>query len=254
MNRRHPLIRLILVLTWVVLAGAADGAALEELSLTRLPEPNRFSFSYTPDAAKPAVEGILAYPDGAGPFRAVVLNHGGGGYARTVIDHFAAIFLERKYVVAACDLAHAGKDSKAVEDPAESLRRLDALFRILENDDKVDARRVFVYGNSHGAFTTVAWCTHHSRIKAAAVTGGGLFGRTQVKMDFSKISAPILILHGAEDEIIPVSAAKRLKKALDRHGKVSQLEIVPHVGHDLPISRQKEVFAKILAFFDENAG
>lgn len=54
---------------------------------------------------------------------------------------------------------------------------------------------------------------------------------SRVKL-LARVKAPTLIIHGADDPLVPVPAAHDLK----RHIPQAQLEIIPGMGHDLPAS------------------
>ena len=57
-----------------------------------------------------------------------------------------------------------------------------------------------------------------------------------------QIAAPTLILHGAEDPLVPVAAAHDLQRRI----RGSQLEVFPGMGHDLPRALVPTFIAKIV--------
>lgn len=59
----------------------------------------------------------------------------------------------------------------------------------------------------------------------------------KVAPDFSQITIPTLVLHGAADNIIPLEAAKTLAAALP----AGRLETIPDAGHVPTMTRPTEV-------------
>lgn len=70
----------------------------------------------------------------------------------------------------------------------------------------------------------------------------------------SEITAPLLILHGAKDERVPLSQAKRLRDQMERNGKECSLEIYKDEDHYFSEnSTQIEIMKTILCFLDKHA-
>jgi dipeptidyl aminopeptidase/acylaminoacyl peptidase len=63
--------------------------------------------------------------------------------------------------------------------------------------------------------------------------------------------APTLILHRAEDSLIPVNQAHLLNAALEVAKTPHRLELFPRYGHRLPLEEVKE---KTVSFLRENSG
>ena len=59
------------------------------------------------------------------------------------------------------------------------------------------------------------------------------------------LKAPTLVIHGAEDRIIPLAAGRELAQLI----KGAQLEVLPGAGHLLLAERPKELYALVTAFF-----
>lgn len=219
----------------------------EEPRFEKTAQKNQLSFEYTPEAEKPTIRGFVAWPDGEGPFPAVVVNHGSNGTAQSSMQRFAKVFLDGGYAVLAADLAHARGGNR---DPQETRRRLHACLAMLEKDTRVASGRIAMYGNSYGSFATLAMLSLSDKVKVAAFTGGGLPRREEDKVDLAAIAAPLLILHGADDSTVPLRSAQGLKDALDAAKKTVEMKVWEGVGHDLPEVRKDEVFREILRFFD----
>jgi pimeloyl-ACP methyl ester carboxylesterase len=65
----------------------------------------------------------------------------------------------------------------------------------------------------------------------------GMKTRPDSSPTIEKINVPTLIIHGADDQIIPTSEADAMHAAIEG----SRLEIIPNAGH-LPNLEQPELF------------
>ena len=250
-NLACGLLLLALLLLLLVPQGIAQG--LDGLKL------QGEEFTYKLSQNKEPIQGILTKPSGNGPFPAVVVNHYKGGNAKQIVEVVGPIFIKAGYVVIACNLTHAGKDDgeegdkNTVAGSQENADRIMACVKILENLPYVDAKKLCIYGQSMGAFATVGTCTQTDKFKAAAITAGGVRtkpGSICGEADVPKITTPFIILHGTDDQTVPVETGKRFKAVMDANNKVSELHIFDGVGHKLwKGEQQDEVFALILKFF-----
>jgi dipeptidyl aminopeptidase/acylaminoacyl peptidase len=68
----------------------------------------------------------------------------------------------------------------------------------------------------------------------------------------SNLRAPLLLIHGEDDEVIPMSQAEQLAKALQELNKPFSWQSIPGLGHftDEPC-REQEVWDSIFAFLDD---
>jgi dipeptidyl aminopeptidase/acylaminoacyl peptidase len=71
----------------------------------------------------------------------------------------------------------------------------------------------------------------------------------------ARIKANILLLHGGDDERVPIKNLEELTSALDKNGTHYEQLIMPHEGHGfyLPAHKQ-EAYQKMLDFLDKNIG
>jgi non-heme chloroperoxidase len=72
------------------------------------------------------------------------------------------------------------------------------------------------------------------------------FSETDFTEDLKKIDVPTLILHGDDDQIVPIGASARLSAKLIKN---SQLKIYKGGSHGICSTRKDEVSADLLAFF-----
>ncbi|MBX5451399.1 alpha/beta hydrolase family protein [Thermogemmatispora sp.] len=136
----------------------------------------------------------------------------------------------------------------------------------------VDGQRVAIVGWSYGGFMA-AWAVTQTRRFRAAVMGAGICDwhgfhaqtnipdfdvrflqadpltqpeiyRTRSPLTYAaQVTTPTLILHGAEDDCVPVSQAYAFYRALRERGVPSELVIYPREGHglrELPHLRDRE--------------
>jgi uncharacterized protein (TIGR03067 family) len=66
----------------------------------------------------------------------------------------------------------------------------------------------------------------------------------------SAANPPVLILHGGQDDLVPVAQSRRLHEALGRLGVKNQL-IMVEAGHDGPLFSTPEIESKVVSFLDE---
>jgi len=59
---------------------------------------------------------------------------------------------------------------------------------------------------------------------------------------------PVLILHGARDDLVPLKESQRLRTALERAGVKNQMIVVKEAGHDGPLFSTPEIQIKVAAF------
>jgi non-heme chloroperoxidase len=72
------------------------------------------------------------------------------------------------------------------------------------------------------------------------------FSETDFAQDLKKFDLPTLIIHGDDDQIVPIGASAMLSSKLV---KGSTLKIYPGAPHGLPSTHKDRVNADLLAFF-----
>ena len=231
-----------------------------------------------------SVYGCLQIPAGDGPFPAVIFIHGGLGdnreYTRAMLDWSVAKLLLRKgFVVLSTDY----RVSLTGEDIADVVRA----FGYAAALSFVDKSKIAYFGDSHGAFLAIMaatrtppfalihgwgvadmaeWYGHIKNIPARyyqKVTEdlekslGGTpdrfpeaYRQISPTAHVAKIKCPVLILHGEEDEDVPVSHARLLAAALEKANDDYTLKIFENAGHGLrsPETR-REMDLVVLGFF-----
>lgn len=162
--------------------------------------------------------------------------------------------------VAVLDASYApivtGKD----EQPNDSFikqQRLNALATIaaLEKTGQIDTSRMFLMGHSYGAFSALSLLATSNDF-AGAIARSGAYNRSLTPIGFqseqrslweipelyqqlspffqaNKISAPVLLIHGTEDQNpgTPVLQSELMFQALQHNGVNSELLLLPKEGH-----------------------
>jgi len=72
------------------------------------------------------------------------------------------------------------------------------------------------------------------------------FSETDFTEDLKKFDVPTLILHGDDDQIVPIGAAAMLSSKLV---KGAELKVYPGFPHGMPTTRAEQINADLLAFF-----
>ncbi len=118
----------------------------------------------------------------------------------------------------------------------------------VEQQSSVDPQRIGLVGFSLGGYLAVCGSAIDPRIKAVVEFFGGL--PKEMKL-FMRRLCPTLILHGADDAVIPVSEAHHLQKVLARKNIPHEVQIYPGVGHGFDGEVWKDARVRTLAFLQK---
>jgi dipeptidyl aminopeptidase/acylaminoacyl peptidase len=88
-----------------------------------------------------------------------------------------------------------------------------------------------------------------ANIRREAGTSAEAFRARSAMYHADKIKVPVLLLHGARDERIPVRQAEAFAEQLQAHGVAVTLKIFPHATHRIPIDEQ---YQDIYSFLDRS--
>ncbi|MCK9908151.1 dienelactone hydrolase family protein [Microbacteriaceae bacterium K1510] len=226
-------------------------------------------------AAKAALQAELFKPKGNGPFPAVVLMHGCGGWQSAVLSGLHShtqYFLDHGYAVLNLDsFGSRGTSGGTVcESTARLVRALDYrtydafdALRYMRSLSYVDKDNIFLMGQSNGGSVAInaAKNRRHDGYRAVAAyyPWCGSLGGANVKL-----SAPLIIFSGGRDDWVPAQLCRH-KHAIGASLKVVEYASAAH-SFDLPIESQRylgkligfnpsataDSRARMLAFFDSN--
>jgi len=224
---------------------------------------------FYPSAGGTNVEAYVVRPRGRGPFPLVILLHGHsviGRGAEQVLRTAEALAKENCFVGLAISLPGYGS-TKSIEGPVEETTRQvvkDGLS-IAKKLSWVDSSHIMFYGVSRGAIVAAALLSEVGGVSGAVLYSGAydlgmLYRETpsywvrkmlnpndeanpkllNVLSEASKWYAPTLILHGAQDNFIPVDQALSLRDQLKAAGIPYRLVLYPNNGHFLPRASVRE--------------
>ena len=209
-------------------------------------------------------------PEGAGPFPAVVLLHSQSGFTVQYLELGREIAGSGFVVVVGCwfagnyDGTSSSDNPATVNDPegiacpdgpalkpvtsTAAVDDIAALITATKTIEEVDAQRVGLVGNSRGSIAGVLTAAlQPNSIDAVVAIGGAPLGGALLA---SQITAPVLLLQGAEDSVVPVSYAQQLEQGLNALGRVVESHYYAGAGHgilfDTPYTPY--VMARLYAF------
>ncbi len=237
-----------------------DSQSFTGLTLVRSDE------RYTSDNRQVRMEVLRPDTDAKRP--AVLILHGASGIGDGTFYRGAAeIFAERGYVTfmphylaatqstaPAPKKAAQKKGAKAEAKPANSIRNdfrsqeqivQDALEAMAKNP-YVDTSRIGVFGMSLGGFHALNLSSRDYRVTAVVNMSGALRGNV---MPENNRLAPTLALHGAKDNLIPVSRARSLGTYLKSHGIPHEVVVYPDQGHFFRGKAQADALQRSASFF-----
>jgi dienelactone hydrolase len=207
-------------------------------------------------SAPARISGDLRFPEGHGPFPAIVLAHGcagnrgvepawgallrSWGYATFVLDSFRP-----RGITEVCTNAVTLVPLQRVPDAYGALRLLAAHPRI-------DARRIALMGFSHGGALTMLAATAWAKDTYA---GGGLpafraffpfYPNCNASFpERNRVSAPVRIHTGAADDWTPARPCAELAAALKAAGQDVAIEVYPGAHHAFDQARGFNYLPKV---------
>lgn len=211
------------------------------------------------------VNGFLAFPEGKGPFPALIVIHEWWGLNGWVKNN-AKKFADKGYLALAVDLYH-GKVAEDAELAHEIMRGLP------EDRATRDLQAAFSYLVSrndvqHDKIGSIGWCMGGGYSLQAALNIPELaacvinYGRLVTDPEtIDKINCPILGIFGGKDNGIPVKDVETFKTACLKAGKSMVVQIYPKSGHAFMnegnsrgynAADTKSAWEKTFAFFDQH--
>jgi dienelactone hydrolase len=193
------------------------------------------------------------FPSKPGKHPAVLLVHGSGGPLGG-IDPFAnqaAQFGVHVFVVHYFErTGHKWVAPREIEPNFvvwwETLRDAVNYISVLPN---VDASRIALLGFSLGAYLSLALAAYDNRVVAVAELFGGF--PKEIEANAGTLP-PVLILHGEDDTVVPVSEAYRLEEICKRHNIAHEIKIYRGQGHGFNGMAQMDAMRRIVGFLRKN--
>ncbi|HSG44780.1 MAG TPA: S9 family peptidase [Anaerolineales bacterium] len=223
----------------------------------------------------------------------VFIVHGGPeGQAQPILDIVAQYFFSRGYGVFVPNVRGSSGYGKEylnldnVEKRMDSVADLSYAVKWLETQPKVDTKRIAVTGGSYGGFMVLAALTTYPDLWAAGIdivgisnfvtflenTGvyrrshrEGEYGSLEHDREFltsispihqvDKITAPLKVVHGANDPRVPLNEAEQIVSALEERNVPVEFLVYHDEGHGLvKLKNRLDAYPKLADFLDKHIG
>ncbi len=232
------------------------------------------------DGAK-KVELFWARPKGDGSYPALLYIHGHqeevrNGGAALVATGRLGIMASRGYVAASVSQPGYGKSDGPPDYCGPFTQQaVAAALNFLRNQSFVRPAKVALYGYSRGSITGAMVAAQDPSLAAAVLAAGAYdffqwfptplrgidnnirdeagtsaeaFRARSAVYHTDKIKLPVLLLHGAKDERIPVRQAEIFAEKLKANGTSVRIKIFPNAKHAIPIGDQ---YGEVYPFLHE---
>ena len=177
-----------------------------------------------------ALEGMIAYPDGAGPHRAAVVCHPhplyGGSMYNNVLDAVLEALQASGFATLRFNFRGVGQSEGEFDNGKGETDDAIAAIRFLTTQKGVKADGAVLAGYSFGATTAVRAASGAEEI-GAIVTVALPLGMIDPSV-LGTITKPIVLLAGDQDSYCP---ANHLTALAERLGPSAQLRIIPSADH-----------------------
>lgn len=171
-------------------------------------------------------------PATPGKHPAVIALHGSGGIRESWADQPSRLMAGQGYSVFVAHYFNRTGTLRADQETTlkhfpDWMRTIGDVITFAAGSAAVDADRVGLLGFSLGAYLALAVASVDPRVKAVVDFFGGM---PEELRGFQRMP-PVLILHGEEDRMVPVSEAIALQQLLERAGTPYEMKIYPGAGH-----------------------
>jgi carboxymethylenebutenolidase len=112
----------------------------------------------------------------------------------------------------------------------------------------VDANRVALLGFSLGAYLALSVASVDPRVRAVVEFFGGI---PEELHGFTRMP-PVLILHGENDQVVPVSEAHALQRLMERSNLAYEMKLYPGAGHGFSPLQFLDAGQRTLQFLRKN--
>jgi dipeptidyl aminopeptidase/acylaminoacyl peptidase len=223
----------------------------------------------------------------------LVLVHGGPeGQSQPIFDYVTQYFISRGYSVLIPNVRGSsgfGKNYLAldnVEKRMDSVADLSYGVKWLDTQQDVDTKRIAVLGGSYGGFMVLSAITTYPDLWAAAVDIVGIsnfvtflentssyrrshregeYGSLEHDREFltsispihhvDKITAPLMVIHGANDPRVPLGEAEQLVNALRARNVPVEFLVYDDEGHGLvKLKNILDAYPRMASFLDKHLG
>lgn len=171
-------------------------------------------------------------PEAPGRYPAVIALHGSGGIREGWADQPSKLLAGQGYSVFVLHYFERTGTLRADRDTTlrnfpDWMRTIGDAITFATQDASVDPNRIGLLGFSLGAYLALGVASVEPRVKAVVDFFGGMPEELQ---GFQRMP-PVLILHGEDDRVVPVSEATKLQQLLERAGTPYEIKLYPGAGH-----------------------
>ncbi|NDV62755.1 S9 family peptidase [Puniceicoccales bacterium CK1056] len=237
----------------------------------------------------PLIHGYLTLPEGPGPHPTVMLIHGGPHVRDTWgFNPEVQFFALNGYAV--MQVNYRGSAGYGSDHALSSLGEVAALSvedviqgaKWMIEEGVADPERLAIMGGSFGGFISLAAAAREPSLWSAVIGYAGVYDlnalyKQDSRRDFNWVDdffvdydedlysslspvhlaagmeAPVLIIHGKNDQRVRVSQAKSMIRALKKEDKQVDSLFIGWGVHGLPEEKyRKKFFLKIISFLDEH--
>lgn len=218
--------------------------------------------------------GDLRLPKGQGPFAAAIFIHGGFWRARYDLTHagfLCAALTKAGFVTWNVEYRRVGNPGGGWPGSFEDVTVGYQFLRQLTGKYPIDIKRVVVLGHSAGGQLALALAAHHNSMAAVASLAGVVDLRRAWNLHLSNdavaeflggppdripdhyheaspaeldVSCKQLLIHGSEDDIVPVDMSRNYVKQKRNREKVTLLEI-PEARHFEIVDPGSKIWPKV---------
>ena len=174
----------------------------------------------------------LFVPSKPGKYPVVLALHGSGGlysgysqFPQMLADRGFAVFLPHFFD--ATGTAWASPNTVREQFPAWIIAVSDALD-FAQDHPQSDAQQVGIVGFSLGAYLGLSLASQQSRVKAVVDFFGGLPDHFAEQV---RHLPPVLILHGDNDNVVPVTEAQKIEALYQARQAPFEMKIFRNAGH-----------------------
>jgi acetyl esterase/lipase len=219
--------------------------------------------------------GDLRVPKGSGPFSAAMFIHGGFWRAKYDLGHagfLCAALAKAGFVTWNLEYRRVGNPGGGWPGSFEDVTAGYQFLKQLTGKYPIDAKRVIVLGHSAGGQLALALAAHHNSMRAVVSLAGVLNLRRAWDLHLSNdavaeflggppervpdhyheaspaeldIHCKQLLIHGSEDDIVPVAMSRDYAKQKKQKNEDVRLLEIPKAGHFEIVDPESKIWSQV---------
>ncbi len=227
---------------------------------------------------KEKMPGYWAMPKGNGPFPVIIVVQEIFGIHEYIKDVCRRLAKEGYLAIAPSLYSRLGDATKIAEidkiladivakvNHPQVMKDLDGVLSWLSVNPKADTKRVGITGFCWGGNITWMYAAHNPKLKAGVAWYGKVSGDKKpdqplFPLDIANdLRVPVLGLYGEKDTGIPLDQVEKMKVALKKGKRTSEIAVFPGAGHGFHADYRpsynaeaaKQGWEKLLAWFHKN--